>query len=345
MPTALITGCTGQDGSYLAEFLLAKNYVVHGIIRRSSSFNTSRIDHIFDRLHLHHGDVTDASRVASLIHQIKPDEVYNLAAQSHVGDSFEEPVYTTEVAAIGLANILEACRGTETRIYQASTSEMFGNEPAPQNESTPFSPRSPYGCAKVYAHNLARVYREAYGMFVACGIMFNHESPRRGETFVTRKISRAVAAIKAGKQDRLILGNLKARRDWGYAGDYVRAMWLMLQKPDPQDFVIATGVSHTVGEFVEEAFGYAGIDWRKHVKCDARYIRPAEVDDLRGDASRARVVLGWEPRVEFRDLVRMMVDSDMEETCNATKLKCACRMTSNCGSGSMPSVTTSTSIN
>ena len=302
---ALITGITDQDGSYLAELLLAKGYEVHGIVRRSSSFNTGRIDPIFDRLRLHHGDMTDGGSLRRLVGDVQPDEVYNLAAQSHVRVSFDEPEYTHNVNALGTLRLLEACRDMgPIRFYQASSSEMFGSSPAPQNEYTPFCPRSPYGVSKLAAHWYARHYREAHGMFVACGILFNHESPRRGETFVTRKITRAL-----GRGDKTIaLGNLDARRDWGFAGDYVEAMWRMLQLPSPRDLVIATGESHTVREWLEEAQHVA--DRRIDVTRDARYDRPAEVDDLRGLATLAHAALDWKPRVDFRGLVRMMVEAD-----------------------------------
>ncbi len=313
---ALIFGITGQDGSYLAELLLDKGYEVHGLIRRASTFNTSRIEHIRDRLTLHYGDVTDGQRVTGLLAKVRPCEVYNLAAQSHVAVSFDNPVYTAEVVAIGTVTLLEAIRqvyyGDEyPRMYQASSSEMFGNNPAPQNEDTPFAPRSPYACAKVHAHMAAKMYREAYGMPISCGISFNHESPRRGETFVTRKITRAVGRIKAGTQDKLVMGTMETRRDWGWAPDYVRAMWMMLQA-EPDDFVIATGEDHLVGEFVREAFKYAGLDPKGLVDFDMRYERPAEVNVLRGDASKARDVLGWKPTVGFEELVWRMVRADVE---------------------------------
>lgn len=325
--TALITGVTGQDGSYLAELLLGKGYEVHGIIRRSSTFSTERIDHIYQdphesgqRLHLHYGDLTDANALARLVARIRPDEVYNVGAQSHVRVSFEQPIYTAEASGLGAAKLLEAVRetqdatGRQIRYYQASTSEMFGGlaETAPQSESTPFHPRSPYGVAKLYAHWLTVNYRESYGLHASCGILFNHESPRRGETFVTRKITRAVGRIKYGLQHKLYLGNLQARRDWGFAGDYVEQMWLMLQQETPDDYVVATGEAHTVGEFCEMAFGRVGLDYRDHVEIDRRYYRPAEVDLLLGDATKARQKLGWQPRVGFEELVAMMVDADLE---------------------------------
>jgi GDPmannose 4,6-dehydratase len=317
---ALITGVTGQDGSYLAELLLDKGYEVHGLIRRSSSFNTSRLDHLYKdphnperRLHLHYGDLTDSLHLVNLIRSIQPDEVYNLAAQSHVAVSFEMPDYTGIVDGVGTARLLEALRaaGGETRFYQASSSEMFGSTPPPQSETTPFHPRSPYAAAKVYAHHLTVNYREAYDLFAVSGILFNHESPRRGETFVTRKITRAVARIKAGLQDALWLGNLDAKRDWGWAPDYVEGMWLMLQQDEPDDFVLATGETHTVREFLELAFNHAGLDWERHVRFDARYERPSEVDALLGDASKARDRLGWKPTVAFDELVERMVDGDI----------------------------------
>jgi len=316
---AFITGTTGQDGSYLTEFLLAKGYEVHGLKRRSSSLNTDRLDHVYRDFHeigtrffLHYGDLCDGSSLAALLHEIQPDEVYNLAAQSHVRVSFEIPEYTADVVATGTLRLLETVRrvGLSCRFYQASSSEMFGSTPPPQSETTPFHPRSPYGCAKVFAHNIAVNYRESYGMHISCGILFNHESPRRGETFVTRKITRGVARIAAGLDKFLYLGNLDARRDWGYAPDYVRAMWMMLQREQPADYVIGTGEMHSVEEFVEEAFSYKGLDWRDHVRIDPRYFRPAEVDSLLADYSLARAELGWQPSVTFRDLVRIMVDAD-----------------------------------
>ena len=320
MKKALITGITGQDGSYLAEFLLSKSYEVHGLIRRSSTFNTERIDHIYVdphetdvRLFLHYGDITDSGQLTNLIYNIQPDEIYHLAAQSHVRVSFDMPEFTGDVTGIGTTRLLEAIRrsGIKTRYYQASSSEMFGDAPAPQNEETPFSPRSPYAVAKVYAYWMARNYREGYKLFAVNGILFNHESPRRGETFVTRKITKGLARIKYKLQDKVYLGNLKARRDWGYAKDFVEAMWLMLQQEEPDDYVIATGESHSVEEFLEEAFGYAGLDWRDHVEIDPRYFRPTDVDFLQGDASKAKRKLHWEPRVKFKELVRVMVDADL----------------------------------
>lgn len=314
MRVALITGITGQDGSYLAELLLAEGYDVHGIMRRSSMFPTARIDHIIDRIHLHYGDVTDAGCISRLVHQIEPDELYNLAAQSHVRVSFDQPAYTAEAVGMGALHVLEAVRTLPScRVYQASSSEMYGQvAETPQSETTPFLPRSPYGCAKAFAHNLAVNYRESYGLHVSCGILFNHESPRRGETFVTRKIAAAAARISAGRQQRLYLGNLDARRDWGHAADYVRAMWMMLQQDEPDDYVIATGRSHSVEQFCERAFAHVGLDYSDHVEIDPRYYRPAEVDLLQGDASKARRVLGWEPQVTFEDLVDEMVRAELQ---------------------------------
>ncbi len=319
MPTALITGVTGQDGSYLAEFLLAKGYTVHGLKRRSSSFNTDRVDHIYEDFHaaprflLHYADLTDAGSLASLLHGLRPDEVYNLAAQSHVKVSFEVPEYTADVTALGALRLLETIRrtGLNCRFYQASSSEMYGSTPPPQSETTPLHPRSPYACSKVFAHNITVNYREAYHLHASSGILFNHESPRRGETFVTRKITRAVARIKHGLQDKLYLGNLQARRDWGYAPDYVRAMWLMLQQDSPQDYVIGTGESHSVLEFAQLAFAQANLDWSQYVEADPRYLRPAEVDDLTADPSKARSLLGWAPTVTFNELVHLMVEGDL----------------------------------
>src|SRR5688572_13281927 len=321
MPKALITGVTGQDGSYLAEFLLAKGYEVHGIIRRTSSFSTARIEHIYAdthepdvRLRLHYGDLNDASSLQRVLSMVEPDEVYNLGAQSHVRVSFEVPEYTVEVTAVGTLRLLEAMRnlGMSPRFYQASSSEMYGKVvETPQSERTPFYPRSPYACAKVFAHYATVNYRESYGLHASCGVLFNHESPRRGETFVTRKITRGLTRIKLGLQDRLYLGNLDARRDWGFAGDYVEAMWLMLQQDAPDDYVVATGETRSVQEFLDEAAACLDLDWKQHVEIDPRYFRPAEVDLLLGDASKARRVLGWEPRTSFRQLVRLMVDSDM----------------------------------
>jgi len=321
MKKALVTGITGQDGSYLAEFLLAKGYEVHGIIRRSSTFSTSRIDHIYvdphepgARLFLHYGDLSDGTQLTNLIYSIRPDEIYHLGAQSHVRVSFDTAEYTSDVVALGTTRLLEAIRqsGIEARLYQASSSEMFGAAPAPQNEETLFKPRSPYAVSKVYAYWMVRNYREGYDMFAGNGILFNHESPRRGETFVTRKITRAIANILAGKQKYLYLGNLDSSRDWGYAPEYVEAMWLMLQQDTANDYVIGTGETHTVKEFVQESFTYAGIDWHEHVRTDPRYFRPLEVDLLVADASKAKQELGWEPKVKFKDLVKIMVDLDME---------------------------------
>ena len=322
MKRALVTGITGQDGSYLTELLLEKGYEVHGVIRRSSSFNTGRIDHLYvdphsqdARLFLHYGDLNDSSSINALLQKIGPDEIYNLGAQSHVRVSFDVPEYTAEVTALGTLRLLEALRESgspKTRFYQASSSEMFGAAPAPQSEKTPFHPRSPYAVAKVFAYWSAVNYREAYGFHAVNGILFNHESPRRGETFVTRKVTRAVGRIKHGLQSELYLGNLEARRDWGYAKDYVEAMWLSMQHPTPGDWVVATGESHTVREFCEKAFGAAGLDCNDYIKLDPRYLRPAEVDDLRGDPSRAQAALGWRARTGFDDLVKMMVEADLE---------------------------------
>ncbi len=320
MKKALITGLTGQDGSYLAEFLLSKDYEVHGLKRRSSSFNTDRIDHLYrdfheeTRLFLHYADLTDASSLSGLIADLRPDEVYNLGAQSHVKVSFETPEYTGDVVALGALRILESVRrsGVPCRFYQASSSEMYGSTPPPQSETTPFHPRSPYACAKTFGHYSTVNYRESYGLHASCGILFNHESPRRGETFVTRKITRAVAHIKHGLQRKLFLGNLDARRDWGYAPDYVRAMWLMLQQDQPADYVIGTGEMHSVREFVEDAFAAANLDWQEYVAIDPRYYRPAEVDALQADCSKACRILGWEPTVKFDELVRLMVKADLE---------------------------------
>jgi GDPmannose 4,6-dehydratase len=315
MRVALITGITGQDGSYLAELLLAKGYVVHGIVRRSSTFGTQRIEHIFNRLNLHYGDVTDGGAMARLVAEIEPDELYNLAAQSHVRVSFDQPAYTAEAVGLGALNVLEAARVVPgCRVYQASSSEMYGQvAETPQRETTPFRPRSPYGVAKVYAHWITVNYRESYGMHASCGILFNHESPRRGETFVTRKITRAAARIASGIPETLYLGNLDARRDWGHAADYVEAMWLMLQQDEPDDYVIATGETHSVREFCERAFAHVGLDYRDHVEIDPRYYRPAEVDLLQGDASKARRQLGWVPRVTFGGLVAGMMDAELQE--------------------------------
>lgn len=319
---ALITGITGQDGSYLAELLLQKGYEVHGLIRRASSFNTGRIDHLYQDPHvngvslfLHYGDLSDSTNLVKLLYRLQPDEVYNLAAQSHVKVSFEMPEYTGDITGLSVVRILEAIRetGIACRFYQASSSEMYGKvAEIPQRETTPFHPRSPYACAKVYAYWTTVNYREAYGIFAANGILFNHESPRRGETFVTHKITRALAYIEAGLQEKLFLGNLESSRDWGYAPEYVEAMWQILQQDVPDDFVIATGETHTVREFLEEAFQYAGLEWQKYVQEDPRYLRPSEVDYLMGDSSKARKKFGWAPKTRFRDLVRIMVDADRE---------------------------------
>lgn len=321
MKTALITGITGQDGSYLAEFLLAKGYTVYGIIRRSSSFNTGRINHIYKDPHEPHpemrlvyGDLNDGSSLNRIIRTTQPDEIYHLGAQSHVRVSFDVPEYTGEITGLGTVRLLDAIRetGVKTKFYQASSSEMFGNMPGPLNEQTAFQPRSPYAAAKVYAYWITVNYREGYGLFASNGILFNHESPRRGETFVSRKITKAAAKIKLGKQNKLFLGNLDAKRDWGYAADYVEAMWMMLQQGEPDDFVIATGETHSVREFLDEAFGHLDLDWKKYVEIDPRYFRPTEVDMLLGDASKAKRVLGWKPRVHFKDLVKLMVDADLK---------------------------------
>ncbi|MBF0385191.1 MAG: GDP-mannose 4,6-dehydratase [Candidatus Omnitrophica bacterium] len=319
---ALITGITGQDGSYLSELLFKKGYEVYGLIRRASTFNTKRIDHLYRDPHeqnvhlkLVYGDLNDASSLNRIIKTIKPEEIYNLAAQSHVRVSFDIPEYTSEIGALGATRLLEAIRdsGIKTKYYQASSSEMFGNsKDFPQNEKTPFYPRSPYAVSKVYAYWITVNYREAYNIFACNGILFNHESPRRGETFVTRKITLGLARIKHGVQKKLFLGNLDAKRDWGFAGDYVEAMWLMLQQKKADDFVVATGETHSVKEFLAEAFGYAGLDWKKFVEIDKRYFRPTEVDCLIGDSSKARKSLNWKPKVKFKDLVKMMVDSDMD---------------------------------
>lgn len=318
---ALITGITGQDGSYLAEFLLGKGYEVHGLIRRASTFNTSRIEHLYSdphapetKLFLHYGDLSDGTRLVTLLAKIVPDEVYNLAAQSHVRVSFEEPEHTADTTGAAAVRMLEAIRlsGINTRYYQASSSEMFGAAVPPQNELTPFYPRSPYGAAKVFSYWITRNYREAYGLFAVNGILFNHESPRRGETFVTRKITRAVAAIRAGRQDFVYMGNLDAVRDWGYAPEYVEGMWRMLQTERPDDYVLATGLGITVREFLQIAFAHAGLDWEKHVRFDDRYLRPTEVDALIGDASKAREALDWIATVDGRQLAKLMVDADIE---------------------------------
>ena len=321
MKRALITGITGQDGSYLAEFLLKKGYEVYGLIRRASTFNTERIDHLYidphdpkARVFLHYGDLSDSGQLTNLIYNVQPEEIYHLGAQSHVRVSFDMPEYTGDITGIGTTRMLEAIRrsGIKTKFYQASSSEMFGDSPPPQNEHTLFRPCSPYAAAKLYAFWMVNNYREAYKIFACNGILFNHESPRRGETFVTRKITRALARIKLGLEKKLYLGNLNAKRDWGYAGDYVEAMWLMLQQDEPDDYVIATGESHSVKEFLEEAFSYTGLDWREYVEVDPRYFRPTEVDSLLGDASKARKKLGWEPRIRFKELVKLMVDADLQ---------------------------------
>jgi GDPmannose 4,6-dehydratase len=322
MKRALITGITGQDGSYLAELLLSKGYEVYGIIRRSSSFNTARIDPIYQdphvanaHLHLVYGDLNDASSLNKILRTVQPAEIYNLGAQSHVRVSFDIPEYTADVTGLGTVRILEAIResGLKPKFYQASSSEMFGKvQEIPQRETTAFYPRSPYGVAKVYAHWITVNYREAYGLFACNGILFNHESPRRGETFVSRKITKAAARIKLGLQEELYLGNLDAKRDWGYAGDYVQAMWMMLQQPDPDDYVIATGETHAVRELLDVAFGHLNLEWQKYVKIDPRYFRPTEVDLLIGDASKAKTKLGWEQKVSFKELIAMMVETDIQ---------------------------------
>ncbi len=319
---ALITGITGQDGSYLAELLLTKGYEVYGLRRRSSGFSTQRIDHLIKdfrhdpgaRFFLEYGDLADATSLVKLLYRLQPEEIYNLGAQSHVHVSFEIPEYTSDITGLGCVRILEAVRetGIKTRIYQASSSEMFGSTPPPQNETSTFHPRSPYACAKVFAYNFMVNYRESYGMFTSNGILFNHESPRRGENFLTRKVTRAIARIKRGLQGKVYLGNLESRRDWGYAPEYVEAMWRMLQQDEPGDYVVATGESHSVEEFVNDAFAHAGLDWRAYVEIDPRYFRPAEVNDLVGDASKAKAELDWNPTIRFPELVRILVDSDIE---------------------------------
>ena len=324
MKKVLITGVTGQDGSYLAELLLSKAYEVHGVIRRSSTFPTARIDHLYQdphhngkNFHLHYGDLADAENIRKLLYKIQPDELYNLGAQSHVKISFEIPEYTANITGLGTLRILDAIKdfqehtGKKVKFYQASSSEMFGVAPAPQNENTPFRPRSPYGCAKVFGYNITKNYREAYGLFACNGILFNHESPRRGETFVTRKITRGIARIKAGLDKKIYLGNLEARRDWGYAPEYVEAMWLMMQKPGPDDYVIGTGHSHSVKEFIETAFRHAGIsDWEGYIRVDQQYYRPTEVENLIADITKAKTKLGWEPKTDFDSLVKIMVEHD-----------------------------------
>ncbi len=320
MKKALITGITGQDGSYLAEFLLSKGYEVHGIIRRASTFNTVRIDHIYrdphqphTRFFLHYGDLSDSGQISNIIFNIKPDEIYHLGAQSHVRVSFDIPEYTGNVTGLGTTRLLEAIRRSNRKIkfYQASSSEMFGDAPAPQNEQTVFRPRSPYACAKVYAYWMARNYREGYQIFASNGILFNHESFRRGETFVTRKITRAIAKIIAGKQKELYLGNLEAKRDWGFAPEFIEVMWLMLQQEEPDDYVIGTGENHSIKEFLQESFAYVGLDWEKYVKIDPKYFRPTETELLLADLSKARKKLGWSPKITFKNLVKIMVDADM----------------------------------
>ncbi|AMV35803.1 GDP-mannose 4,6-dehydratase [Planctomyces sp. SH-PL62] len=324
MKRALLTGITGQDGSYLAEFLLGKpEYEVHGLVRRSSSLNRQRIDHLSrsnpvaaERLHLHYADLADASCLSAILEEVQPDEVYNLGAQSHVRVSFDQPLYTADVVGLGTLRLLEAVRVLNRRrpvkFYQASSSEMFGSAPAPQGPDTPFHPRSPYACAKVYAHWQTINYREAYGLFACSGILFNHESPRRGESFVTRKVTLGAARIKEGLQKRLVMGNLEAKRDWGFAGDYVRAMWLMLQQEKPDDYIVATGETYSIHELLEKAFTLVDLDYRDYVDFDERYVRPSEVDVLQGDASKARKVLGWKPEVDFHGLITMMVEHDLE---------------------------------
>jgi len=321
MKKALITGITGQDGSYLAEFLLCKGYEIHGLIRRASTFNTERIAHLYRdfhdpeaRVYLHYGDLAVSGQLTDLLHEIQPDEIYHLGAQSHVRVSFDMPEYTGDITGLGTLRLLEAIRktGIQARFYQASSSEMFGAAPLPQNEATPFQPQSPYAAAKVYAYYVVRNYRDAYRIFASNGILFNHESPRRGETFVTRKITRAATRIKLGLQEKLYLGNLEAKRDWGFAGDYVEAMWLMLQQERPDDYVIATGETHSVREFAEKVFAKLGLDYQRHVAIDPRYFRPTEVDVLLGDATKARKALGWQPKVDFEKLIDMMIAADLE---------------------------------
>ncbi|MDQ8199071.1 GDP-mannose 4,6-dehydratase [Pelagicoccus enzymogenes] len=333
MKKALITGITGQDGSYLAELLLEKGYEVHGVIRRASTFNTSRIDHLYQdphvngvKLFLHYGDLADSVQMVKLLYELQPDEIYNLGAQSHVRVSFDVPEYTGDVVGVGAVRILEAIREAnlvnKVKYYQASSSEMFGKvQEVPQTETTPFWPRSPYACAKMYAHWLTVNYRESYNLFACSGILFNHESPRRGETFVTRKITRAATRIKMGLQEKLYLGNLDAKRDWGYAKEYVEMMWLMLQQDQPEDYVIATNETHTVKEFVQETFAHLDLDWEKYVEYDKRYERPAEVDLLIGDPAKAKQKLGWEPKVKFKELVKIMVDADLKLAQDEAKIK------------------------
>ncbi len=321
MKRALITGITGQDGSYLAELLLSKDYEVHGLIRRASTFNTSRIDHLYvdphqkgARLFLHYGDLSDGSQLTNLLYSVKPDEIYHLGAQSHVRVSFDIPEYTADITGLGITRILEAIRqsGIKARLYQASSSEMYGASPPPQDENTPFQPRSPYAAAKLYAYWMTVNYREGYNLYACNGILFNHESPRRGQTFVTRKITKAIADILADQQEYLHLGNLEAKRDWGYALEFVNAMWLILQQDKPDDYVVGTGETHSVKEFLTEAFTYAGLDWEKHVRIDQRYFRPTEVEVLIADSSKIRKTIGWQPKINFKELVRIMVDADME---------------------------------
>ncbi len=320
MKSALITGITGQDGSYLAEFLLSKGYKVHGIIRRASTFNTKRIDHVYvdphtpnAKLFLHYGDISDGEQISNIIYNIKPDEIYHLGAQSHVRVSFDIPEYTSNVTALGTTRILETLRrsGNSIKFYQASSSEMFGSSPPPQNENTAFKPRSPYACSKLYSYFMTKNYRDGYNLFACNGILFNHESPRRGETFVTHKVTRGVSSILAKKQDLLYLGNLNARRDWGFAPEYVTLMWKILQQKKPNDYVMGTGETHSVKDFVEKTFSYVGLDWEKYVKIDPRYYRPTETDDLIADCKKGKKELGWSPKIRFDDLVKIMVDADM----------------------------------
>lgn len=322
MKKALITGITGQDGSYLAELLLSRGYEVHGIIRRASTFNTKRIDHIYidphdpkARLFLHYGDLSDSEQISNIVYNIKPDEIYHLGAQSHVRVSFDTPEYSGNVTGLGTTRILEAIRrsGNNIRFYQASSSEMFGSSPPPQNENTPFNPRSPYACSKVYSYFMTKNYRDGYGIFACNGILFNHESPRRGETFVTRKITRGLALIISKKIKNLYLGNLEPKRDWGYAPEYVEFMWKMLQQDEADDFALGSGENHSVKECVEEAFAYAGLDWQDYVKIDPKYFRPTEVEELIADTTKAKARLGWNPKIKFKDLVKIMVDSDMRK--------------------------------
>jgi GDPmannose 4,6-dehydratase len=321
MKKALITGITGQDGSYLAEFLLSKGYEIHGLVRRSSTFNRDRIDHLYrdphlpnTRFFLHYGDLSDSGQLTDIVYNIQPDEIYHLGAQSHVRISFDLPEYTGDITGLGTTRILEAIRrsGIKTKFYQASSSEMFGDAPAPQNENTPFRPRSPYAASKVYSFWMVKNYREGYNLFASNGILFNHESPRRGENFVTRKITKGLANIIAKKEQKIYLGNLEAKRDWGYAPEYVEAMWLMLQQEEPDDYVIGTGETHSVQQFLEDAFSYLNLDWKKYVEIDPKYFRPTEVGNLRADSTKARRQLNWSPKISFKGLVRIMVDSDLE---------------------------------